>query len=99
MSANAARGAGSGGSGASASGAAAGLAGAPVAALQTLHKTINAVASRLEQQAGHAGLEGANPTAYPAGYPTYGSVRMPRRAISGPEAESPITSSPNSGKA
>jgi len=99
MSANAARGAGSGASGASASGAAAGLAGAPVAALQTLHKTINAVASRLEQQAGHAGLEGANPTAYPAGYPTYGSVRMPRRAISGPETESPTTSSPNSGKA
>jgi hypothetical protein len=31
----------------------------------------------MEQQAGHAGMEGANPTAYPGGYPSYGSVRFP----------------------
>jgi hypothetical protein len=79
MSANAARGVGVGGA---AAGSAGGRGGVAVAAIQTLHKTINAVASRLEQQAGHAGLEGANPTAYPAGYPMYGSVRMPRRPVS-----------------
>jgi hypothetical protein len=64
---------------AAAAGAAAGPAGVAMAALQTLHKTINAVASRMEQQAGNAGMEGANPTAYPGGYPSYGSVRLPRK--------------------
>ncbi|MEY9911843.1 hypothetical protein ABIA35_008100 [Catenulispora sp. MAP12-49] len=83
MSANAGRGAGAGAGGTAGIGAAsAGPAGVAVAALQALHKTINAVGSRMEQQAGHAGLEGANPSAYPAGYPMYGSVRMPRRGIS-----------------
>ncbi|WP_194909736.1 hypothetical protein [Catenulispora rubra] len=82
MSANAARGAGAGAVGRAGIGAASGPAGVAVAAVQALHKTINAVASRMEQQAGYAGLEGANPSAYPAGYPMYGSVRMPRGAIS-----------------
>ena len=83
MSANAARGAGAGSGGTpGVAAASAGPAGVAVAALQALHKTINAVGSRIEQQAGHAGLEGANPSAYPAGYPVYGSVRMPRGAIS-----------------
>ena len=99
MSANVARGDGAGGSGASAVGSAAGHAGVAVAALQALHKTVNAVASRMEQQAGHAGLEGSNPTAYPAGYPTYGSVRLPRRAISGPEAAPSAGDATSSGKA
>lgn len=88
MSANAARGAGaaassgglSGGALNAAAGAAAGPAGVAVAALQALHKTINTVASRMEQQAGHTGLEGSNPTAYPGGYPSYGSVSFPRNA-------------------
>lgn len=61
-------------------GAVAGPAAIAVAALQTLHKTVNAVASRMEQQAGHAGMEGTNPTAYPAGYPSYGSVHLPKRS-------------------
>jgi hypothetical protein len=106
MSANAARGGGAGAGGASASGAggagtgavaaagaAAGPAGIAVAALQALHKTVNAVTSRMEQQAGHAGLDGANPTAYPGGYPSYGSVRIPRTSASSPPA------SPNSTQA
>lgn len=102
MSANAARGggattssgggsrasAGGGGGAARAASAAAGPAAVGVAALQALHKTINAVASRMEQQAGGAGLEGANPTAYPGGYPTYGSVRLPRSASSKKSASS-----------
>jgi hypothetical protein len=107
MSANAGRGAGAGSAGTAALGPAAGPAGVAAAAVQTLHKTINAVASRMEQQAGHAGLEGSNPTAYPGGYPTYGSVRMPRRAIggssntasSGSEAASPAGGATNNGKA
>jgi hypothetical protein len=53
-----------------------------VAAIQALHKTINALVSRMEQQAGHAGMEGANPTAYPGGYPSYGSVRLPHGSSS-----------------
>ncbi|HTJ66707.1 MAG TPA: hypothetical protein VL551_04190 [Actinospica sp.] len=88
MSANAARsGGGASSAGAAAKGggagaasavsAAAGPAGVAVAAIQALHKTINTVASRMEQQAGHAGLDGANPTAYPGGYPSYGAVRLP----------------------
>ena len=106
MSANAARGAGAGAGAAGTSGAAAsaGPAGVAVAALQALHKTVNAVASRMEQQAGYAGLEGSNPSAYPAGYPMYGSVRMPRGALSsrsGKAASVPTDSadSSNSGKA
>ena len=75
----AATGGAAGGGAATAAGAAAGPAGFAVAALQSLHKTINSVASRMEQQAGNAGLDGANPTAYPAGFPAYGSVRMPKR--------------------
>lgn len=95
MSANAARGAGTGNS---AAGSSAGRGGVAVAAVQTLHKTINAVASRMEQQAGHAGLEGANPTAYPAGYPMYGSVRLPRKPISS-RSDSSTTDATASGKA
>ena len=74
----AAAGGAAGGGATAAAGAAAGPAGIAVAALQSLHKTINSVASRMEQQAGNAGLDGANPTAYPAGFPSYGSVRMPK---------------------
>jgi hypothetical protein len=69
-----------GGAAKAATGAAAGPAGFALAAIQTLHKTINAVASRMEQQAGNAGMDGANPTAYPGGFPSYGPVRMPKRA-------------------
>jgi hypothetical protein len=88
--------------GAAAASAAGGPAGIAVAALQALHKTVNAVASRMEQQAGHAGMEGANPTAYPGGYPSYGSVRLPRGSSSGSgqstSADSPSDSA-TSGKA
>jgi hypothetical protein len=107
LSANAARGAGAMAStgGAVAVGAA-GPAGIAVAALQSLHKTINAVASRMEQQAAHAGMEGANPTAYPGGYPTYGSVRFPHIASTpgpvgqaNPPTTPPTRDIPSDGKA
>jgi hypothetical protein len=76
--------------GATAASAAGGPAGLVVAAaIQTLHKTINAVASRMEQQAGHAGLDGANPTSYPAGYPSYGSIRLPGSASASSGSSSP----------
>jgi hypothetical protein len=74
-----------GGAAKAAAGAAAGPAGFALAAVQTLHKTINAVASRMEQQAGNAGMDGANPTAYPGGFPSYGPVRMPKH---GPDQSS-----------
>ena len=98
-----AAGAAGGGAAAAGAAAAAGPAGIAVAALQTLHKTINAVASRMEQQAGNAGLDGANPTAYPGGYPSYGPVRMPKSgsdqsgASSGSAAQSGATSKPPTG--
>ncbi|MBS2963937.1 hypothetical protein KGA66_12850 [Actinocrinis puniceicyclus] len=110
MAANAARGAmgasaggttgaaatGAGGSGATAAAANAtpGSAAIAAATLQALHKTVNAVASRMEQQAGHAGLEGANPTAYPGGYPTYGPIRLPRTSPARPPT-SPASPAPN----
>ena len=74
MSANGAR----GGAASAAIKAAAGPAGVAAAAIQGLHKTINTVSSRMEQQAGHAGMDGANPTAYPGGYPSYGSIQFPK---------------------
>lgn len=97
-----ATGAGAAAAGAAAS-AAAGPAGIAVAALQALHKTVNAVASRMEQQAGHAGMEGANPTAFPGGYPSYGSVRLPSGSASsrssGSGSAKPTGGAANSGKA
>lgn len=86
---------GGGAAGGAAASAAAGPAGVAVAALQALHKTINAVASRMEQQAGHAGMEGSNPTAYPAGYPSYGSVRLPRSSGSSTGTGSQSGAPPN----
>ena len=87
-----------GGGGAAAGAMAASAAGGPVgiavaAAIQTLQKTANAVASRMEQQAGHAGLDGANPTAYPAGYPSYGPIRLPSSSPGSGGAQSGSTSS------
>ncbi len=56
-----------------AAGKVAGVAGpvgtAAVAVARGLQTTVNAVASRMEQTAGHGGIQGANPTAYPAGFP------------------------------
>lgn len=102
MSANAARAGGAAARTGAGAAAAAGPAGFAVAGLQALHKTINAVASRMEQQAGHAGLPGANPTAYPGGYPTYGATRIPRRNSSPttqPTAAGAEQSPAHSGKA
>ncbi len=48
------------------------ITGAAVTGMQTMQKTITALVSRMEQTAGHAGVDGANPTAYPAGFPTGG---------------------------
>ena len=42
---------------------------AAVAVARGLQTTVNAVASRMEQTAGHSGAQGANPSAYPAGFP------------------------------
>ena len=58
---------------AGAAGKVAGIAGpvgvAAVAVARGLQATVNAVTSRMEQTAGHGGIQGANPTAYPAGFP------------------------------
>jgi hypothetical protein len=97
----------SGGAGSPAGGSTSGAAGAlssgagpgaiAAAALQTLHKTVNAMASRMEQQAGHGGFEGANPIAYPAGYPAYGPIRMPQGSRSSGSSGSSAPA-PTSGK-
>jgi hypothetical protein len=41
------------------------------AGLQAAQKGLNTLAGRMEQTAGHAGIQGANPYAQPAGTPRY----------------------------
>jgi len=69
---------------AGAAGKAAGVAGpvgaAAVAVARGLQATVNAVASRMEQTAGHGGIQGANPTAYPAGFPAP-RMRQPKPRV------------------
>jgi hypothetical protein len=43
------------------------------AGLQMAQKALNTLAGRMEQTAGHAGIQGANPYAQPAGTPRYHS--------------------------
>jgi hypothetical protein len=90
-SAGAGAGAGAGGSAAgsgAAAGAAPGAAAAagPVlvvaAALDAAQRAANALTGRMEQTAGHAGLDG-NPHPYPAGYPRHAPVPFPRLTSSG----------------
>jgi hypothetical protein len=76
--------AGSGVAGGAAGGgaAAAGAAAAPLiivaAALDAAQRAANALTGRMEQTAGFAGLDGANPHPYPAGYPRHAPVPFPR---------------------
>lgn len=83
MSASAARSGGSisaGAGGTGKAGAALGpVAAAAITAAASLQKTINAVTSRMEQTAGHGGVEGASPTAHPAGFPAPSLRRAPTR--------------------
>jgi hypothetical protein len=69
---------------AGAAGKAAGVAGpvgaAAVAVARGLQATVNAVASRMEQTAGHGGVQGTNPTAYPAGFPAP-RMRQPKPRV------------------
>ncbi|MFG1928928.1 hypothetical protein [Cryptosporangium sp. NPDC048952] len=72
--------AGAGGGGAAAAG---GVGAAVVAAVgQTLdvaQRASNSLVGRMEQTAGHAGMQGASPWPYPAGYPRGVPPAMPRR--------------------
>ncbi len=71
------------GSTAAAGGAAAATGGAAVAvfaakaALDAAQKGANALVGKSEQMAGHAGLDGANPHANPAGYPRHAAPAWP----------------------
>src|SRR5216683_891328 len=58
--------------------AAAGPAGAVAAGLVMAQRAVNSLAGRMEQMAGHAGLQGANPYAQPAGTPRDHASRSPR---------------------
>ena len=70
LSTHAARtGGGMGAAGKAAGGSVAGGLAAVAAALDAAQRATNALVGRMEQTAGHAGLEGAHPHPYPAGYP------------------------------
>jgi hypothetical protein len=70
--------AGAAGGGAAAAGAAAGPLIVVAAALDAAQRAANALTGRMEQTAGFAGLDGANPHPYPAGYPRHAPVPFPR---------------------
>jgi len=69
---------GAAGGGAAAAGAAAGPLIIVAAALDAAQRAANALTGRMEQTAGFAGLDGANPHPYPAGYPRHAPVPFPR---------------------
>lgn len=84
------------GSGKLAAGAAtagtAGLAGVTIAGARVAQRAVNSLTGRMEQMAGHAGIQGANPYAQPAGTPRYAPAagyRYPRSgaAPANPEPE------------
>jgi hypothetical protein len=57
--------------GAAAAAGTAGVAGVAVAGARMAQQAINSLTGRMEQTAGHAGMQGANPYAQPAGTPRY----------------------------
>jgi hypothetical protein len=69
---------GAAGGGAAAAGAAAGPLIIVAAALDAAQRAANALTGRMEQTAGFASLDGANPHPYPAGYPRHAPVPFPR---------------------
>jgi hypothetical protein len=74
------------GAGAAGRAAGAGAAGVAAAAATTAQRAVNALTGRMEQMAGHAGIQGANPYAQPAGPPRYAG--HPVRRAAPPPAES-----------
>jgi hypothetical protein len=67
-----------------AGGAALGVGGIATSGMQAMQKTLNTLVSRMEQMAGHGGMDGANPTAYPAGFPSGAGSRRGGSSWSGP---------------
>ena len=78
-----------GGATAATGGAAAAVFGAKFA-LDAAQKGANSLVGKSEQMAGHAGLEGANPHANPAGYPRHMSPTWPQHSAEPPpQSQSP----------
>lgn len=72
-----------------------GMGGGALAALDLAQRAANSLTGRMEQTAGHAGLQGHNPNPYVAGYPQY----YGGRARSGGQARRQSTASQTSGGA
>ena len=84
-----------GGGAAAAGGAAtAGVTLAVSKGLEMAQRAANSLVGRMEQTAGHAGLSGASPYAYPAGYSRGVPPRLSNTAASAPDSsgEPPVTS-------
>jgi hypothetical protein len=75
-----------------------GVAAGPAAmALQVTQKAVNSLTGRMEAMAGHAGVQGANPHAQPAGHPPIMQENMAGR--SAPNSGGPASGSPPSAPA
>ncbi|HLL66746.1 MAG TPA: hypothetical protein VK453_13560 [Micromonosporaceae bacterium] len=75
-----------GGATAATGGAAAAVFGAKFA-LDAAQKGANSLVGKSEQMAGHAGLEGANPHANPAGYPRHMTPTWPQHSAEPPQSQ------------
>jgi hypothetical protein len=72
------------------------LAAAAIGGARMAQRTINSLTGRMEQMAGHAGIQGANPYAQPAGTPRYnpGGHRPPAPPGTGQEPPLPDATPP-----
>ncbi|HEY1914359.1 MAG TPA: hypothetical protein VGH27_02175 [Streptosporangiaceae bacterium] len=74
--------------------AAAGPAGLVAAGLGMAQRAVNSLAGRMEQMAGHAGIQGANPYTQPAGTPRYSGGGLPSWGGSPSAASFPAGTAP-----
>jgi hypothetical protein len=85
--------------GAAAAAGTAGVAGVAVAGARMAQQAINSLTGRMEQTAGHAGMQGANPYAQPAGAPRYrygGGYGQPLPSASSPAPAEAAPTGPES---
>jgi len=96
---NNAGGAAAGAAGTAAAAGTGGLAAAAIGGAKIGQRAINSLTGRMEQMAGHAGIQGANPYAQPAGTPRYTPAghRPPAPSGTGQEPPLPDASPPTAG--
>jgi hypothetical protein len=65
--------------------AGAGVAGVAIAGAKMAQRAVNSLTGHMEQMAGHAGMQGANPYAQPAGTPRYSPASAGSRSARPPQ--------------